>query len=54
MNETYRKIGYVRFYMVVILGAIGISGYILLRKYKRLPILNTPLYEMAIHKLKHE
>ena len=54
MNQTYGRVGYVRFYLFLALGAVGVSGYILFRKYKRLPVLNTPLYEMTIYKLKYD
>jgi hypothetical protein len=40
----YRKIGYMRNYMVFSVGLIGISTYVYLKKNKRKNVLNTEIH----------
>jgi multisubunit Na+/H+ antiporter MnhC subunit len=44
MNEMYRKMGYVRNYMFVAFGLIGISTYVYVKKNKRKNVLGTELH----------
>lgn len=52
MQETYKKVGYVRFYMGVVIIACGMAGYILLQKYKRKNVLGTVIHNQAINYIK--
>jgi len=52
MQETYKKVGYVRFYMGMIIIAGGMAGYILLQKYKRKNVLGTVIHNQAVNYIK--
>jgi len=52
MQETYKKVGYVRFYMGMIIIAVGMTGYILLQKYKRKNVLGTVIHNQAMNYIK--
>ena len=52
MSEMYRKVGYVRNYMLISLGIISISGYLYIQKNKRKSVLGTELHQMVINKIK--
>lgn len=52
MQETYRKVGYVRLYMGAILAGSAMVGYILIQKYKRKNVLGNVLHSQAISYIK--
>lgn len=43
LNDHYRRIGYVRNYMMLAMGFIAMNSYVLFRKNKRLPVMGSSL-----------
>ena len=52
MNEMYRKIGYVRFYMFLVLGAIAVSGYVYIQKNRRKDLTGSLIHHQAMELIK--